>query len=642
LDRPSAGLTAAARYAVRAARTYCRDPRRFRRRLRQEFQERQNALVDECRLRLRLTLPGAFGRALEPESPADSTGVLLRSRVLEDIGNDLSDVALILDHSPVTIANSVAARVPSATVHLLTQRPLRRRKQARLRPSVSYQRCATIADRVDYLSKHRQPQLIVERGRNLSRAKVACFRELFPFVAPGGAYVVEALDSVPPEPEPTNGLAIADLLRWLDALHRGTPPNQSSVSTIDLADSAAGFEFCDDGNAVVARKAAAHQFKLRDNTANATLDARFDRRWGNVAASRPAFRWHSNAHLFLHGEGPIRETPVINVPERYLRCYESAQCWPMQRMRFSDYWLPDTFRHPLNVVLTHSHLANSSRYLARLPSGATVTEPTRSAHGPLFSFDSEYPGHFGHVMTDVVSRYWGWCAARERVPDVRPLISLGRGQESIPNFQRSIFASLGIDADTIEYIRPDECVEVDELYAATPDFVLPHYLNIDLAAVWDRIRRGCERAEAAPSSEKLFVSRRSYGLRTCTNGAEVEALFSRHGFHIIYPEDHDFADQVTMFHRAKILAGFGGSGMFTSMFAPEATIILISGDGYDASNEYMIKSVIGGNIHYFWGDSRIKHPPGKWTWAAYQSNFVFDVDRFEPEIARVVDSDCAG
>jgi capsular polysaccharide biosynthesis protein len=92
-----------------------------------------------------------------------------------------------------------------------------------------------------------------------------------------------------------------------------------------------------------------------------------------------------------------------------------------------------------------------------------------------------------------------------------------------------------------------------------------------------------------------------------------------------------------MFQQARVIAGFAGSGMVNSMFAPGARIILVSGDSYNAVNEQMIRSVVGGELHYFWGDSQIKHPAGGWTWAAYQSNFVFDVARFEDEIAAVAD-----
>ena len=114
-------------------------------------------------------------------------------------------------------------------------------------------------------------------------------------------------------------------------------------------------------------------------------------------------------------------------------------------------------------------------------------------------------------------------------------------------------------------------------------------------------------------------------------------MFDRLGFTVIYPEDLDFGTQVSLFQQAEVVAGFGGSGLFNTMFAPNRTVLILTGDSYTPNNEYLIKSVIGGDLHYFWADSQIKHPPRGWTWAAFQSNFVFDVPRFEDQIARVSD-----
>ena len=116
----------------------------------------------------------------------------------------------------------------------------------------------------------------------------------------------------------------------------------------------------------------------------------------------------------------------------------------------------------------------------------------------------------------------------------------------------------------------------------------------------------------------------------------VEAFFSRLGFAIVYPEDLAFGDQIATFAGARVIAGFAGSGMFNMMFAPNATVLVLSGDSYTAINEYLIKSVVGGDIHYFWSPAVVRHPEGGWTWEAYRSNFVFDLDRFGTEILDVV------
>ena len=76
--------------------------------------------------------------------------------------------------------------------------------------------------------------------------------------------------------------------------------------------------------------------------------------------------------------------------------------------------------------------------------------------------------------------------------------------------------------------------------------------------------------------------------------------------------------------------------MFNAMFAPEATMLVLTGDSYTGLNEYLIKSLVGGDIHYFWSKALLRHPEGRWTWEAYRSNFVFDLQRFGPEIVEAL------
>lgn len=545
---------------------------------------------------------------------------------------------LVLGRRPVATANAIAQLVPDATVHLLAARPVPPGQQVKLRPNVAYQLCETIADRVAYLSIRPQPELIIERGNNLQRQKTACFRQLFPFVAPGGAYVVESLRVRPDDDRGASSRDIGGLLSTLAEIRSGGSRTDDNKWTIDLAQTMADIEY--HANAAVVTKAIAYQFKLRDSSANAVLESRFGPAWGEVLDVRPAYQWTGNSTVITHGEGPDHpRRPVFEVPPRYVRRYDDVQCWNLQRLRFGDYWLPDTFRHPQNERLTHRRLVTVSPDMARLTQGPPG--PTRSASGPFFYFDTEYPGHFGHVLTEVVSRYRGWQTVRALVPDVRPLVSLSRGQVGMPSFQRAVFTALGVDPDDVEYIRPAECLAVQTLYASTPEYVMPQYVAPDLAEIWDTIRVGCERPEG-PLPDRLFVARRPRPIRTCRNAEEVEDMFSRLGFELFYPEDHDFGHQVAAFRHAKVIAGFGGSGMFSSMFAPGTTVITINGDTYTATNEEMIRAVVGGDIHYFWGDSEIKHPRDSWSWDAYQSNFTFDVDRFASELKEIVEQPAAG
>ena len=391
----------------------------------------------------------------------------------------------------------------------------------------------------------------------------------------------------------------------------------------------------------VIRQQKEQRFKIRDSDANELLTARYGSRWGRVVAVRPAVTYSSAATITLHGtradwpaEKPEPRTHGrIEVPELSVREYADVTCWSHQRVAFENYWLPDTFRHHLHRELTHRALNRSGHTHAALP--PDVAQPAGSVDGPHFYFDSEYPLHFGHFLTEVLARYWGWQEAVQVEPGLRPLVSLPRGREGLPAYQRQIYEALGVDISRVTYIPPNEAVRVSSLYAATPAFVMPHYASPELGEVWATLARAMTRQQQE-TPRRLFVGRRVRNIRSCLNTDEVESFFTELGFTVIYPEDHEFAEQVTMFANAEVIAGFAGSGLFNMMFAPDKTVIVICADTYTATNEYLIASVIGGRLHYFLAEAEIKHTRGKWTKAGYQSNFRFDVLRYAPDIRELV------
>ena len=547
------------------------------------------------------------------------------------MGVDLTDILLVMRSGGVRLAANLARQHPSVTVRLLVTRPISAERRAVLPANVIYAQCPDVKSRLRALSSKPQPQVIIERGLEHTGERVDTFRELFGIVAKGGRYVIDSLPDAEAPPEVQEEAArmarhLAELAEQAKITHG------EHTREIELGRSMGAVEAVSGG--LIVTKRVSHQWKLRDREANRLLQERVGSEWGEVITSKPAMTYTSLAFAVTHGEGPRTLRPEIAVPQRWLRRYRGVTCYARKRVRLGDFWLPATFRNPRKQQMYHRMLHSTSQTMAR--AAGEQDAPSRLIEGPYYHLDSEYYSHFGHVMTDVLGCIWGWQLAKELVPDLRPLLSLPEDQRTIPSFQRDIFVSLDIDPDTIEYIRPGAGVRVDELYGCTSDWSMPHYAAPELADVWERIGAGCTRQQLAGAPKLIFVSRRPRENRTCLNVEEVEAFFSRLGFTILYPEDLAFGDQIATFAGARVIAGFAGSGTFNMMFAPSATVLVLSGDSYTAINEYLIKSVVGGDIHYFWSPAVVRHPEGGWSWEAYRSNFVFDLDRFGTEIVDVV------
>jgi capsular polysaccharide biosynthesis protein len=107
---------------------------------------------------------------------------------------------------------------------------------------------------------------------------------------------------------------------------------------------------------------------------------------------------------------------------------------------------------------------------------------------------------------------------------------------------------------------------------------------------------------------RIFCTR-EHGKRECTNRDEVESLFASYGFEVVLPETLPLPDQVELFHRAEVIAGFAGSGMFTTLFSDRPKhLVLISPDTYGPSNEYMISAVRGHRLDVAVGHTVASEP----------------------------------
>ncbi|MEJ7719271.1 MAG: glycosyltransferase 61 family protein [Ilumatobacteraceae bacterium] len=294
--------------------------------------------------------------------------------------------------------------------------------------------------------------------------------------------------------------------------------------------------------------------------------------------------------------------------------------------------LLSSFHHP-SVTRTRSRaLTGSGQWFTGEPSWS---QPPGRLDGPFFHLDSEFPGHFGHLLTEDVAKLWGWDEAKQRHPDLRVLRSSGdHGQ--FARWELELLGGYGIGEDEVVDLR--EPVIVDLLVTASQQFHngKVRYAHGDLADGVGRLRDGI-RSGTASSHERAFITR-SAAKRSCRNRAAVEALFAARGFHVVHPETMALADQVELFAGATVVAGFGGSGMFGTIYSPPGTRIVLTSEEYKASNEYLIASVTGGDYHHFDCPIGAYDPGAPKADALFHRNFAFDFARDGPALDRVLDT----
>ena len=107
--------------------------------------------------------------------------------------------------------------------------------------------------------------------------------------------------------------------------------------------------------------------------------------------------------------------------------------------------------------------------------------------GNFYQLDNTYPHHYGHLMSEVISRLWGWDAAKREIPDLKAIFHLKPQSRRDPTLEKAMFTAYGIDESDIVWVN--EPVWLNSVVSATPMWhnAVPHYVHPDMIDTWQRI-----------------------------------------------------------------------------------------------------------------------------------------------------------
>lgn len=468
------------------------------------------------------------------------------------------------------------------------------------------------------------PDLIVDHGSYADSLKHGLFSHLFLQLVDGGLYLLGDR-GVPSDPahHDREGQTLPELIAALRAIDTASTRPRDLPSPDDLERARALAAYEEFGSVAAIRKQGTHYLKVREEDASELLTARQGPGWGReLVVQSPARSFRSRATLWSNR--PEQDDPLLRecaVPAMTLRVHHDVVCLPRQLVLSGDVALPASFHHPRQKRLRNRGSLDISRYFLRPPAplGEVPTLP-----GTYYHLDSEFPGHFGHVITEDLARLWGWDQAKTTYPDLRLLVGVPAGAE-VPAFQLELLAGFGIGRDEVcTFIEP---VQVEHLVTATTQLHNGQYVDPAIEATWDRI--AAELAEpsfALPT--RVFVTRPPGQSRTCLNGPELERVFVEAGFAVVSPETMTVAEQVTLFAGAEVVAGYGGSGQLTAAFSPRGIAkIVVSSESYYATNEWLISSVKGDDYYQLWCPSSRPQRSVGFDGRSFHADFRFDFDR---------------
>jgi capsular polysaccharide biosynthesis protein len=483
-----------------------------------------------------------------------------------------------------------------------------------------------VQDLHDELSRYDGSGMVVVDARpSFGWGQLRAFRRYFLHLNEGDVWV--ALRS-PRVPEGKQERLVKLAGRLLSAARPGRLPRRwreygSSTSQVRIT-----------SRLVVLEKDRAHLLKVRDERATDLLNAREPVLQVAEITSRPGGALSPAGTMTDYEGAPQPPFPrELVYPDVRLRRYEGRVSLPAVSLAVHGRSvLPDSFRWHRSAHPVNKGLRDVDEWFAR-PRPKPPGEPLE---GSYYFFCYNHPGHFGHLMTEAFSKLWGWDAAKAADPGLKLLCREHpyRPGSAARRLERVLLPAYGIDMDDVVWTTGP--VTVEHLVGATPLWhnAPPYYVHPAFGDDWRRLREGLPEA-AVPPTPKIFVTRRPERNRCCRNGSDVEALFAEQGFAIVRPETMPIPEQAALFARARVIAGFGGSGMFNLGYAEALeTLIVLNQSAYWGRSEHLFAALLGVDSHFFWSDPDPGHAEG--SYEEHQSAWEFDFARNSAPLERLL------
>jgi capsular polysaccharide biosynthesis protein len=120
---------------------------------------------------------------------------------------------------------------------------------------------------------------------------------------------------------------------------------------------------------------------------------------------------------------------------------------------------------------------------------------------------------------------------------------------------------------------------------------------------------------------KIFISRKNNTNKRLVNYINVEKIFRKFGYEVIYPETMTFKEQLEIFSQAEYIAGVSGAGLTNILFLNEnAKVICIIPKEIELTCYSNIAGILG--QEYYFLDAKLSGDKNKYGY--YQNSFTAD------------------
>ena len=188
-------------------------------------------------------------------------------------------------------------------------------------------------------------------------------------------------------------------------------------------------------------------------------------------------------------------------------------------------------------------------------------------------FLGTFMNHYGHFITESLSRYWGPEPTERFDHLVAYTFVHNNGRPFVQRFHRHLTSILGIPIKRVRFLK--DPVRFDEIVVPEQLWLYDKCANERLRGVYGRI---IDRHAGPKTGGRVFLSRASYAGARLSNIHAVEDVFARFGFKVLYPEEIPIQRQLSLYANCEILASPSGSGVHNYLFTRPGTLTIEVGD----------------------------------------------------------------
>ncbi|MDC8833020.1 glycosyltransferase family 61 protein [Alteromonas gilva] len=215
--------------------------------------------------------------------------------------------------------------------------------------------------------------------------------------------------------------------------------------------------------------------------------------------------------------------------------------------------------------------------------------------------------HYGHFITESISRMWWLAANEEHVKDITILAHANFNSPlSFPSHVKEAFAALGISLSQIKLVKEDAIYE--SLIVPSQSMILDDTISERQVSIWNKIRDNIHPAKnASEPKRKVYLSRKFQDQKDDSrqfNDQAVEDTFRQKGFEIVYPEQLTFQEQIKIYAETKVLAGPVGSAMHNAAFMPNnGKVVILAPNSFLFKTDSHIAYIKEHTLNYFLVDT---------------------------------------